>query len=74
MLERQLVLETSYQLDGTAGLTTLVVGFDINSIINHKVKHFKRFATAPLTKVTMPKLGNTHIQSGNKVQQLHLNS
>lgn len=41
----------------------LVVGFDINSIINHKVRHFKRFATAPLTKVTTPKLRNTHTES-----------
>lgn len=63
VLERQLVLETSYQVDATAGLTMLVVGFDRNSIINSKVRHFKRFATAPLTKITMPKLGNTHIQS-----------
>lgn len=41
----------------------LVVGFDINSVINTKVRHFKRFATASLTKVTVPKLGNTHIRS-----------
>lgn len=63
MLERQLVLETSYQLDGTAGLTMLVVRFDINSITNTQVRHFKRFAVTPLKKVTMPQLGNTHIES-----------
>lgn len=63
MFQRRLVLETSYHLDGTAGLTTLVMGFDINSIINHKVRHFKRFSAAPLTKVTVPKLGNAYIKS-----------
>lgn len=40
----------------------LVMGFDINSIINPKVRHFKRFSTALLMKVTMPKLGNAHIK------------
>lgn len=60
MLERQLVLETSYELDGIAGPTMLVVGFDINSIINHKVRHLRSLL---LTKVTVPELGNTHMQS-----------
>ena len=60
ILERQLLLETSYQLDGTGGLTTLVVGFDINSIITHKLRH-RRFATVPLTEVTHAQAGkHTH--------------
>lgn len=48
-------METSYQPDGAAGLTTVVVGCDINPIINHKVRHFKKLAAAPLiTKLSCP--------------------
>lgn len=66
-------LDTSYQLDGTAGLATLVEGFYVNSITDHKLKHFKKFATIPLTKVTVPKVGNAHLQSSDEVQRLHAN-
>lgn len=40
----------------TAGLTMLVEGFDINSIINHRTS--RAGLLLPLSKATMPKLGN----------------